>query len=446
MRLRKVASLYFTVLLLATLSFIPAHAAAAQKSAARPSSGPDLFIKDFDYSRLAQAVAAMPPSPDRDYFAGVLANRDGHIDDSIRLLTKVIPQLESSNPARAAIALRSLADDYTKGFRYNHAIHAYRQLFPRFASQFDKQERKSATDDYQLAVLLHNWPPQTVSFDGSIDLATQRNPVLGTIETSLTVNGVTAPWILDTGANVSTISASFARKLGLKLSKGSAKVDGITGAANPLHVALLPELKVGGATVRNVLLLVLNDDSLSIPIGKNQHYQINAILGFPVFQALQRITFTADGHFLAGPGSPSSVNGAHLYMYQLTPLLQCNVENRTVLFSFDTGAGSTIFSQRYHADFPDQFKGLTKKPYGIGGAGGVRQMDAYFLPQVQLGIGDDHAVLHKVAVVPRMGTHMDKLYGNLGRDLVDPYRSYTIDLANMRFKLGEKLPAISKSK
>jgi hypothetical protein len=170
-----------------------------------------------------------------------------------------------------------------------------------------------------------------------------------------------------------------------------------------------------------------------------KRYQINAVLGYPVLQALKRITFTKDGHFLAGPDSPLGQDGARLYMDQLTPLLECEVENRKVLFSFDTGAGKSVLSDRYHHDFPDAFQGLKKKPYAIAGAGGLKKMTAYYLPEVRLGVGQAHPVLNNVPVVPVMGTDMDRSYGNLGRDLVDSYRSFTIDFENMRFLLGDKL-------
>jgi predicted aspartyl protease len=406
-----------------------------------PSGSPDLdaYIKNFDYAQLTTAVEAMPRSRDRDYFAGVLANRAGHVAESIELLTKTLPQLELSQPDRAAVALQSLADDYIKTYRYNDAIRTYEELLHEFASHMDKVERQSAEDDYHGALLLRNAPPQTIAFDGRIDLPTHRNPVLDSIETNLTVNGVEQPWILDTGANFSTVSASFASKLKVRVSQDVAQTQGITGAENKLHVALLPEMKLGGATIRNVVLLVLDDNNLNVQTGKKTHYQVNAVLGYPVLQALKRITFTKDGHFLAGPDSPSGQGGARLYMNELTPLLECEVENRRILFSFDTGANGTVLSDRYYRDFPDQFKGLKKKPHEMSGAGGMQKTTAFYLPQVQLVVGQAHPVLHDVPVVPVLGTDMDRLYGNLGRDLVDPYRSFTIDFESMRFLLGNKL-------
>ena len=424
----------------------PGTDAALPAGPSQPATESDLDarIKNFDYSQLADAVDAMPDSADRDYFGGVLANRSGHIDESIGLLNKVLPGLKSSRPDRASVALQTLADDYQKSFRYNDAIAAFEDLLHNFASQMDAIEKHGAEDDYQVTLLLRDAPPQTISFDGGIDLATDRTPALGTIETNLTVNGVTQSWILDTGANLSTVSASFAAKLGLRLSSGVAETQGATGAENKLRIAIMPEMKLGGATIRNVVLLVLDDASLNIPGGKKTSYQINAILGYPVLEALERITFTKDGHFLAGPDSPSGQSGARLYMDGLTPLLECEVENRKVLFSFDTGADASVLSVRYHRDFPDAFKGLRMKHYGMSGAGGAEKLSAYYLPQVQLGVGQTRAVLLKVPVVPAMGTDMDLRYGNLGRDLVDPYPSFTLDFESMRFLPGDQITAETK--
>jgi hypothetical protein len=356
---------------------------------AQRATSPDLDaeIKNFDYTQLAKAVEAMPPSLERDYFAGVLANRAGHLAESIELLSKVYPHLESSNPERAAVALHSLADDYVKTYRYNDAIQAFEKLLHKFATHMDKVERQGAEDDHHAVLLLRNAPPQTISFDERIDLPIHRNPAIDTLETSLTINGVERSWNLDTGANFSAVSASFASKLGVRLSHDAAQTQGVTGAENKLQVAIRPEMKLGGATTRNVVLIVLADANLNVPSGETRHYQINAVLGYPVLQALKRITFTQDGQFLAGPDSPSGQDGARLYTDELTPVLECEVENRKVLFSFDTSANTSALSDRFHRDFPDTFKGLKKAPYVMAGAVGVKKMNAYYLPEVQLGVG-----------------------------------------------------------
>jgi len=396
----------------------------------------DAMVKDLRYEDLEASLPSLPTGPERDYFAGILANREGRVDESIQLLQPVIPQIQEEHPAQAAIGLWTLADDCIKSYRYLQAIGFYENVLAHFRTHLDSNDLKSIEDDYNTAKLLQNAPAQTISFAGPVRIPTHRG-ALDSLDANLTVNGVTASWILDTGANFSTVSASFAKRLGVKLSAGVAQTQGITGAENPLHVAILPELKLGSATVRNVVLLVLDDSNLNVPLGHGKHFQIDAVLGYPVFQALGAITFTSDGWFEAGSAAEPTNSGARLFMHELTPLLECSEANRKLLFSFDTGANESVFSVRYYRDFPAAFRALKKKRYGMSGAGGAKMMYSYHLPRVALKVGATQALLHDVPVIPApTDTDLDKVYGNLGRDLVAGSRSFTLDFTNMRFALG----------
>ncbi len=260
----------------------------------------------------------MPPEPEHDYFAGVLANRTNRIANSIRLLSAALPALRDSQPERAATTLEALADDYNKSFRYADAARTYDDLIAHF-SQGDK-------DDAGVAHILSNAPPQTIIWNGPVRLKTERNP-LGSVVTELTVNGVQGQWLLDTGANQSIVSSSFAQRLNLHPLPGNAQTQaGISGIENPLRLALLPEVQIGGATVRNIVVLILDDSSLNIGIGKAR-YQIDAILGYPVFQALGAISFEHNGWLDAGPSAAlPSIGGSSLYMPLLMPVITGNAE------------------------------------------------------------------------------------------------------------------------
>jgi hypothetical protein len=419
----------------------------AQPQARQPNASPgeqvtapyralDPAIEKFEFAALRDAIEVLAPSPPRDYFAGVLANRDGKPAESATLLERSLSWAKQSDPKRAAWALEALADDYVKAFRYSDAVRAYEDLFQHYAALLDAAQKQDDDDDFRTLQLLRDAPPQTILIEGPVALRTHRNAVLDTIETELTVNGVTASWLIDTGANFSAVSESFAQRLGVKLSEGKAQSQGITGAENQLRSAILPALHLGGAMVRHVVLIVLPDSSLNVPAGPKHRYQIQAILGYPVLRALGRFTLTRDGQFLAGPASPSSESGAPLYMYKLNPLLQCNVGNRPLIFSYDSGADRSAFSDRYFRDFQNQFHGLHKHRYGMGGAGGVRKMKVFYLPEARLGIGPVTASLRNVPTLPALGTNLSKYYGNLGRDLTDPYDRFTIDFDNMRLSLG----------
>src|SRR5262249_34310739 len=159
--------------------------------------------------------------------------------------------------------------------------------------------------DAALARILSGTPPQTISWHGPVELTTSKNPV-GTRSAELVVNGVRGPWILDTGANQSVISRTFAERIGLTLLPGVASVgSGLTGLPSALRVGVLPTLQVGGTTLTNVVLLVLDDKMLRL--GPDA-YQLDAILGYPILEALGVVTFTHD-EFLAGQAAEPDGRG-----------------------------------------------------------------------------------------------------------------------------------------
>src|SRR6516165_6427084 len=86
-----------------------------------PESGPDLELKEFRLDELEARLRTMPPGVERDYFAGEVANRLNHIEESIELLNKVLLAIREVRPDRAKEALETLADDYMTIFRYADA-------------------------------------------------------------------------------------------------------------------------------------------------------------------------------------------------------------------------------------------------------------------------------------------------------------------------------------
>src|SRR5581483_3825692 len=108
---------------------------------------------------------------------------------------------------------------------YEDAASAYADLLAHFATEIDKNKLDAIKDDYGVIKLLTKVSPQTVSMNEPIQLQTKRSPI-GSIDADLTVNNITAPWILDTGANFSVVSASFAKRLGVQPSLEEAQTKG----------------------------------------------------------------------------------------------------------------------------------------------------------------------------------------------------------------------------
>jgi hypothetical protein len=434
------ASLEETGLLLVMLCMLP-HCGQAQSNSAVAGRGPDAAVQEFRFDDLQASLRTMDSGPEHNYFAGILANRLNHVAESIGLLKTALPGLRVSRPDRAAIALQALVDDYNKSFLYADAASADDDLLSHFSSQLRPEQLQGIKDDAGLALILRNSPPQTIVWQGPVRLKTERNP-LDSVNVNLTVNGVQGPWLLDTGANLSVVSKSFAKRLGLKLLPGVGQTQGgLTGIENPLRIALLPTLQMGGATLHNVVVMVLDDANLNVGVGKHK-YQINAIIGYPVFQALGTITFLQNGLFVAEEASQQRRSGTHMYLKGLSPVIECRVEGVDLPFTFDTGASGTNLFARYYDRFHVESDTWLKTENKTFGAGGLVKRTIYVQPQVELGIGDKTAILQKISIFTvGTGTDTDDLYGNLGQDAVANFDSFTLDFTTMTFSLGEPLSA-----
>src|SRR5664279_1705810 len=368
-------------LVLLTIVFLNIQAAAQPGTAA---SDLDHLVQNKRYPELEQQLRlANLSSIDRVCFTGIVADRNNHPEEAIVDLESVLPELRKTSPTHTALALRALAGDYFKTGRYGEASDTYSDVLEHFAAEFTAAEKQEMTDNRNIFELLRGVPPQTVSGEHEFTTPIRSNP-LGNVEVPIPIGGTIEWWILDTGANESAITVSAARRFGLTLSKQSASTQsGATGKEVPLRVAVIPQLVLGGMVVKNVVVLVSEDKVFNVNLGKNGHYQIAGVLGYPVLAALGSLTITGK-ELQVRPASQPSPRSSRLYLEELTPLLEANVDGHDLLFGLDTGSDAASFTAKYVKEFPGQFASLKPKKWGVGGVGGIRWMHAYTLTEVDL--------------------------------------------------------------
>jgi predicted aspartyl protease len=433
----------YTKLLLAILLLV-SRGVFSQESPVARAQVEDVAIGDVQIAQLKSEIAKTTPGPKRDYFTGVLAAREGRDQEAIELFTRALPSLRRTEPDHAAFALRLLANVYDREGLYGQSRPLYAELKNSgLMNRLPETYRQGARDDGELAQALAGSPAQKLTWDGPVHLVTSRKNLLGVITTELTVNGVRSEWILDTGANQSAISRTLASQLHLPTLPGVAHTSGgVTGIENELHVALLPNLPLGGATAHNVVLLVLDDASLTLSDGAGHSYHIAGIIGFPVLRALGRITFHHDGTFdaTADGGSPSA--GSPLELRLLNPVAEATVEGEPLPFTLDTGASGTNLSVRFYHRFKAEQPTWKRVQTMSSNAGGETTSQNYLVPSLTLGVGGRTVTLHNLPVAPALQhADIDALFGNMGEDLFQSVQSFTLDFPHMRFVMGAPLSA-----
>ncbi|MGI4796897.1 MAG: retropepsin-like aspartic protease [Janthinobacterium lividum] len=246
--------LLLSTMLYVSIAFGPVRAA---------SLGSDGDVRSWRLDDLAMRIRSMPDGASRSYFMGVLMTRQAHPSEAIAALNLALPTLRQKGGASLAEALYDLTYDEVLVGRYAEASKAADELSSRGLSLLDPAKQQDFKDDTQVWHALAGSPPMTIEHHGPIQLPITRM-VTGQDTIPIDVNGVPLAWIVDTGANLSVLAESTARKLGVTLLPGSARTRGSTGAENVLRVGVIEEMRMGPAVVRHVPVLVLDDQSLIV--------------------------------------------------------------------------------------------------------------------------------------------------------------------------------------
>lgn len=425
-----------TLLAVGFLVYVFASRALLAKSKPVSASDLDRLIQEKQYPQLRDDISsAQLNSIERTYFEGILADRENRVKRAIALLEPILPTLRRNNPHRAAAALDALGSDYFMVGQYAKSVQAYSELLGHSAFELSPARKKQVRDTRNTLELLHDSPPQTLSGRRHFRVPLRRDP-LGDLDVPVEIAGSTYWWILDTGANLSTITARTAKHIGAVVSKGHASTQGSTGFESPVATAVIPRIRVGKAVIRNVPTLVLDDKLLNIDVGKGRHIQISGILGYPELAALGSLT-VSKGVLTIQPRSRPSAFSSPLWIDELNPLLQLTVSHREVLFVLDTGDDNAELTRKFVSEFPSLFADLKLSPFGLEGVGGPLKLNGYIVPRLHVQIGKASAVLRNTrALTSNRGLYpLDELYGNLGQSFLRQFGSYTIDFRRMRFSV-----------
>jgi predicted aspartyl protease len=237
----------------------------------------------------------------------------------------------------------------------------------------------------------------------------------------------TVNFVFDTGANLSTVPASTALNLGMKIITANLQVGTITGAKVPAKLAVCPVLKLGGIEIHNAVFLVLDDNALTFP---HADYRIYGVLGFPVLEALREIQITQDGWFIV-PEKETQVNDpSNLAMSGLTPLIYIDGRH----YTFDTGADNTLLYYSYYTDRKNEIeKNYPPTRVKFGGADGGKEFDGFVVSETFNILGKE-VTLENIQLLREKVNETETVYGNIGQDLIRQFNKMTINFSHMFIK------------
>ena len=345
-------------------------------------SGQDFSLWQLAESRLLFDLRrAARQAPDL-FYSGIVAARFGHEDQGIEQLRRFLQT--HPDPERERRAHEELAEALVRTGRFGDAVSEYREVLR--LTQAGDSDRGEIEDELSTCQALHDVPPQSVEFGNS---APVRTKFAGFFSIRLSVNGKPAQWAIDTGANLSAVTDSDARKLGLAIQEGSTYASGSTGKKSPVRTAVAQVVEFGGARFRNVAFAVIPDKGL--PRGAPHGF-----VGLPVLRGLGRVNISVKGGLQFPPSAPIPPGEPNLFFEQLTSV-ELRHGGQSLQMAVDSGANQTSLYASFHAALSaEETSGIRKKKVGSTGLGETITETAETIPRLTIQMPGREVVVTQV--------------------------------------------------
>lgn len=362
-------------------------------------------------------------------YQGAVAAAFDQRDEAVANLQRAIAAAPHSQEAVEARDL--LIHLYMRAAQYSKALATMKE-------QIAARVAKPATDGDRASIaLLSQLPDMAVIARG---VSTLHYEMRGdNLSVPISINDKPANFVLDTDANMSALSESEAKRLGMSILDGAVSLVGVTGEPKPgARMAVAQDFVIGNFHFKNVAFFILRDDQepvVDFPAGKR------GIIGMPVILALQTLRWRHDGTIEIGFASPTrDLSRANICFNNEDPITQVEFQQHKLEFVMDTGGEESELWPPFAKDFSGLLSQAGKNDSKtLTGFEGSKDVEVVTLPEVRFTLGGFNDVLRSPPVLMKPTVPLSNwYYGRAGMDLLNQAQSATMDFHAMTLTLKEK--------
>ncbi|WP_343586008.1 retropepsin-like aspartic protease [Flavobacterium sp.] len=364
------------------------------------------------------------------FYKGLYAN----VCNKPRLSNQYLDSLKNNELINSYEFTKLKDDNYIKLFSYNSAYMASKILTMKFQQLFTKEELQDEINTQQIWKTLRGTRPQSIDKFTKITVAAVKDKS-GLITTEVKAKDTLSHFVFDTGAGISCITESIAKKMGIKiLPDNDISVESFTGQKNKVRIGVASEINLGELKIHNAVFLVYPDKAFTFADGA---YVINGIIGFPIIKELGTITFEKD-KLTFSKESESGTNEKNLFVDELRAIVMLKYKSKTLPFNFDSGAKVSLFNKAFYETFKTDLDSIgaleTTKSASAGAE--VVSTEVLVLKDQPISLGNKTIQLPKMEISPKdYGVYGEVNYGNIGQDVLGQFEKVVISFDGNYLKL-----------
>jgi len=274
--------------------------------------------------------------------------------------------------------------------------------------------KPSASDAKAVASLyatLSRYPDQETVHAGRSSV--QCNDLM---QVPVTINGKSATYFLDTGANLSTISESEATRVGLQFAKTSTKLGDSSGVQVGIQIANANDVQIGKAHFKHVAFAIVSDAQQPF---RNMAQSHRGGLGISVLLGMQSMRWNRNGvlEFSIPPPAAQLVD-SNLLFDGANPVALVSYNANPLSFTLDTGAVHTDLGPVFAKEFPRIVAKGKKQKQILTGIGGDIVRSSIVVSPLPFLIGGHRVILDPAFILDAESLDSSRwAAGNLGVDL-----------------------------
>src|SRR5207244_1702566 len=266
------------------------------------------------------------------------ANALNHPAVSEGLLKDVIRAQPASDSARRAHEL--LSRIYLRSGQYERLIANLDQWSRSFPDGADVRKEQADVEQFR------GLPDQV---NGPRRASTLPHGAERDFNAPLSINGTPAAYLLDTGAWMSVMTETEAKRLRMTVREAGGVLSDSSGKGAKFRTAVAQELTLGSMSFRDVSFAILPDEEpwKSMPVGRA------GIIGVPILLEMGCIRWTNGGTWELGCVGGGTLDSANMVFYENRLLVAATVSGNRAFATLDTGAETTDLNANFGRQFAD---------------------------------------------------------------------------------------------